>query len=567
MASGRGTPASAAVIPTQARLVLGQERPHESSALHGDVIVRGHEVDPVELVGLADDHEPAHEVAQQAEPGVLLAGQPRAPRGEGLARVLQEQPLERDHLHAGDRAAASVGPELDEELPGSILREDAQGVAEPLARVELHLQGAEPAGTKLRQDARPLEEKLDPVAGEVAEEARGTGGPREEPHEVLLAQRESQPVVDRLRRAQVAPQAAEAPQGEHVLLGGLDDGSRGQPKDVPRAVTPGVVAVAAGEDHHGRAGVAFGTRQRRHEAVALEDPRRAQAPVADGIVLRAIGAGQVHDEPRLHRLEDGRQRLPERGEEAGVAHARAERDRGRCDGLGVSPVVVVDREGVDGGVVGEDAARPVAVVQIEVHHEHGLREASRPQAADGDRHVVEDAEPEPRVGHRVVEAAPEVHGDPPGPQREAGRLDGAADDQPQQVERRLHLGRGHLDAEDPAEPFWLLDGVQVLGSVDAEQVLQRGGAGLGEELTPEEPGLPQRAQDPIAPKRVDRHAEDAPLVAPVVDDRNPPRSQAVERAAGDPGEGAKGTKTHRPHCTVAARRGMAGLELDHNSGA
>ena len=80
VASGRGTPARASAIAAQARLVLRQEGPHEPTALHGDVIVRGHEEDAVELVGLADDHEPAHEVAQQAEPGVLLAGQPRAPQ-------------------------------------------------------------------------------------------------------------------------------------------------------------------------------------------------------------------------------------------------------------------------------------------------------------------------------------------------------------------------------------------------------------------------------------------------------------------------------------------------------
>jgi len=56
----------------------------------------------------------------------------------------------------------------------------------------------------------------------------------------------------------------------------------------------------------------------------------------------------------------------------------------------------------------------------------------------------------------------EVLGEAPGPHRQAGGLDGAAGHQTLQVERRLRLGRGHLDAEDPAERFRLLNGVQVL---------------------------------------------------------------------------------------------------------
>ncbi len=195
-------------------------------ALHGDVVVRGHEEDAVEPVGLADHHEPAHEVAQQSQAGVLLAGEPRAPLGKGLPRVLQEQPLDGDDLHARDGAAAAVGAQLDEQLSlaRAVLRQDAQRVPGALARRaprmcwlargKLHAERAEPPGPELREDARPLEEQLDAVAREVAEEARGARGPRQEPGEVLLAQREGQPVVDGLRGAQVPAQAAEASQGQ-----------------------------------------------------------------------------------------------------------------------------------------------------------------------------------------------------------------------------------------------------------------------------------------------------------------------------------------------------------------
>ena len=56
------------------------------------------------------------------------------------------------------------------------------------------------------------------------------------------------------------------------------------------------------------------------------------------------------------------------------------------------------RERVDGGVLGEDLAGAVAVVEVEVDDEHPLRETARPQACDGHRHVVEDAEPHAAAG-------------------------------------------------------------------------------------------------------------------------------------------------------------------------
>ena len=108
---------------------------------------------------------------------MLLAWQPGPPLGERLAGVLQEQPLEGDHLHAGHGAAAAVRPQLHEELLRFVLREDAEGVAVCLACGEVDPQGAEAAGAELGEDARPLEEELHPVAREVAEEPGGAPGP------------------------------------------------------------------------------------------------------------------------------------------------------------------------------------------------------------------------------------------------------------------------------------------------------------------------------------------------------------------------------------------------------
>jgi hypothetical protein len=43
-----------------------------------------------------------------------------------------------------------------------------------------------------------------------------------------------------------------------------------------------------------------------------------------------------------------------------------------------------------------------------------------------------------------------------------------------QVERRIRLAGRDLDAEDPGERLGLLQGLQVLGGVDAEEILQAG---------------------------------------------------------------------------------------------
>jgi hypothetical protein len=136
-------------------------------------------------------------------------------------------------------------------------------------------------------------------------------------------------------------------------------------------------------------------------------------------------------------------------------------------------VVVVDREGVHRRVAGEDVPCAVAVVLVEVHDQHGLGEAARPQPPDRDRHVVEDAEAEPGAGLRVVEATAQVDGDRPAAQRKPRRVDRASRHQPLQLERALGLDGRHHDAEDAGERCGLLELVQVLGSVDAEQVLER----------------------------------------------------------------------------------------------
>ncbi len=183
---------------------------------------------------------------------------------------------------------------------------------------------------------------------------------------------------------------------------------------------------------------------------------------------------------------------------------------------------------------------------VEIDHQHGLREASRAQPPDRHGHVVEHAEAETGVGLRVVEAASEVGGDATRLQREARRLDRAARHQPLQLECPLGLGGRHLDAEDPRERRGLLQLVEVLGRVDAEQVLERRRLRLGHEVGAQQARLRESALDLLAPQRVERHTEDALPIAGVIDDREAAPAQPVKRPTGGPQDGAQGAVMHAP---------------------
>ena len=206
-------------------------------------------------------------------------------------------------------------------------------------------------------------------------------------------------------------------------------------------------------------------------------------------------------------------------------------------------------------VVGEDAPRAVAVVQVEVHHQHGLGEAARPQPPDRDRDVVEDAEAEPGAGLRVVEAAAQVDRDPARAQRQPRRMDRAPRHQPLQLQRALGLHRWHLDAEDAGERVGLLQLVEVLGRVDAQQALERRRFRLGHEIGAQEPGFGQGLDDLLAAQRVHRDPVDALAVAGVVDEREAAAPQPVKRPAGGPQHGAQEAVVHQLDSPTPGRGG------------
>ena len=72
----------------------------------------------------------------------------------------------------GHGAAAALGAHLDEQLARAVFAEDAQRLPVRVERVQLDAQRAEALGAELGEDAGPLEQQLDAVPREVAEEAR-----------------------------------------------------------------------------------------------------------------------------------------------------------------------------------------------------------------------------------------------------------------------------------------------------------------------------------------------------------------------------------------------------------
>src|SRR5262249_31648681 len=85
----------------------------------------------------------------------------------------------------------------------------AQGLADPLARVEVDAQAAEAPGPELVEEPGLLEQQLDSVASEMAEVDRGLAEARLQPDEVLGRELEG-PIVTRGRGHARSADPAEA---------------------------------------------------------------------------------------------------------------------------------------------------------------------------------------------------------------------------------------------------------------------------------------------------------------------------------------------------------------------
>ena len=548
----------------QARLVLGLQRAARGG---GSALRRGsarpRTNTPSRPCVSHDDHEPAHEVAQEAEAGVLLAGQ-AGPRGRrtarggsaGAASRRRSRPCPAPRCGCVS-ARSSTSSSRD---PGPVLPDDAQRAAGHVAAVELDPQRPEALGPQLGQDAGPLEQQLDPVAREVAEEARGSArGPGMSAREVVLGEREGEPVVDSSPRTGCRGRGAgSARRASCLLRDRLDLAAGGE----PQADSARCTARRGGRSRRPAPRPAARPRPSPRASCVTRRSRSRRAPAESlqlpiGSSNGGVGAGDVHDEARAHRLEDGRQRLAQRVEvdSASVTPAPRAIDVEASASVGPQWSLWIEKR-VHGRVVGEDLPRAVAVVQVEVHDEHRLREAPR-RAAGGSPTAtsLKMQKPRPAAAQAWWNPPPRWTATPP--VRRASRVAWIvpARHQALEVERRpRRRAAGTSTPEDAGERLGLLQRLQVLGSVHEEQVLERHRPRLGESARgARRPGLVERAEDLVSAQGVDGDAADVPLVARVVDDRQAAGAQLVSRAAGDAGERAKRAAGHRRHCpTVAA---------------
>ncbi len=187
-----------------------------------------------------------------------------------------------------------------------------------------------------------------------------------------------------------------------VAAGGLQLGQEAG------GVAPALEAVAPGQKDRDRQLAAAGAAELVDQEVAGQHAGRRDLPVAEVVVVRRVAAGEVDHQLRLEFFDERRQARGDGAQVGLVVHLVAERDRGRLHGFGVAPVPGVHRVGVHGGVVAEDVAGAVAVVQVEVDHQDRSGEAVAALVGDRQGDVVEDAEAAALPGMGMVVAAAEV---------------------------------------------------------------------------------------------------------------------------------------------------------------
>ncbi len=282
------------------------------------------------------------------------------------------------------------------------------------------------------------------------------------------------------------------------------------------AVAPGVQAVAAGEDDDQGQVPAFADAG-QHETVALQQGRGRDLPVPDLVVVGRIGSRQVVDELGPEALEDPGQVLPQGRQVGRVLHVVTELDHRLRHRLDASRGEVVDREEMDVGIVGEDRARAVAVVHVEVHDEDPEFGAAGAQVGDGRGHVVVDAEALAPGGKGVVETAAEVDGDAPPSRarRVASSVPPAMERCDSSIRSATSSGTEADDARQGARP---VQGVQVVVGVDAPEVAEGGRLGPVDGGSVEEAGGVEEAEDALAAARIVRAPGQVELVAPAVDE-------------------------------------------------
>jgi hypothetical protein len=178
-------------------------------------------------------------------------------------------------------------------------------------------------------------------------------------------------------------------------------------------------------------------------------------------------------------------------------------------------------------------------VEIEIDDEHRRRESPLPQLADGDRHVVPQAEALAVVGISVVETAAQVDGDP-ARQGEPGGEDRPPHHKALGFEDAVGERVGEVEADDPEERSRLKEGVDVILGVDPPELAVGGGFRGVQVARRGQPQVAQEGEDALAAEGVGGRTGELDLIAPAVDqlDSDPPETgepapQEVEAAIAD----------------------------------
>ncbi len=187
---------------------------------------------------------------------------------------------------------------------------------------------------------------------------------------------------------------------------------------------------------------------------------------------------------------------------------------------------------MDARIAGEDRPGAIAVVEVQVDDENRRREPSPAQIAQGDRHVVPQAEALAMVGEGVVEAAAQVDGDA-AREREPGGEDGPAHHQALGLQDAVGQRVREVDPDDPEEGAGRQERVDVRLGVDLPELAIGGGLGGVQAALRGEAQIGQEGEDALAALRIHGPPGELDLVAPAVDqlDRHPPE-------AGEPPPGA-----------------------------
>lgn len=267
--------------------------------------------------------------------------------------------------------------------------------------------------------------------------------------------------------------------------------------------------VAAGHGHRDR-DAAF-ARRGEHTPVPLGEAGGRQLQAAEPVAFVRIGAREVEDQAGRRVLVTAPQfgeRGVERLEVFGIAAAIGQLDVEIARLFAEREVLrAVHRQREDGGVVGKDRGRAVALVHVEIDHGHpqqrrmarpmplGLHEARR------DRDVVEHAVARALVGARVMRSAGQVGGNAIG-KRCARRGDRRADRAARPRHHRLAPGEAYLTLLRFAQRA-VTDGAHVLGRVRQREFA----VARGRRLPHLEPGEPLEA---LAQQPVLRHRKAMP---------------------------------------------------------